>query len=189
MKQLKISIIMLMVFTVITGLVYPVLITGIGKVLFTEKVNGSLILKNGSIIGSTLIGQKFEKPEFFQGRPSAVNYDAGGSGGSNFGPANKKFTDQVKTRAEQVRADFNVPSKTQLPSEFIFSSGSGLDPHISTGAAMLQAEKIALVRKVDKSLIENIIKSNAEKQMYFYGSSFVNVLKLNLALLDRGTAK
>ena len=189
MKQLKISILMLLVFTLLTGVIYPVVITGIGRVLFKAKADGSLLVKDGIVQGSALIGQKFEKPEFFQGRPSAVNYDAGGSGGSNLGPTNKKLIDGIKSRAGLVRKDFNMSEKTAIPSDFIFASGSGLDPHISIESAKIQAERIASVRKIDKSVINGIINSNAERQLYFYGNSFVNVLKLNMALIEKGDAK
>ncbi len=188
MKQLKISVLMLLIFTLLTGVIYPLAIAGIGRVLFKEKTDGSLIIKDEIVKGSSLIGQKFEKPEFFQGRPSAVNYDAGGSGGSNLGPTNKKLTDGVIARADQIRKDFNISGKTALPSDFIFTSGSGLDPHISIEAAMLQADRIAAARKVDKSVILNIINSNAEKQL-FYGNAYVNVLKMNMILADRGELK
>lgn len=189
MKQLKISILMLFIFTVITGGIYPLLITGIGMVFFQGKINGSLIEKNGSVIGSELIGQKFEKPEFFQGRPSAVNYDAAGSGGSNYGPTNKKFIEEVKNRTVKIRKDFNLSDKISLPSDFIFASGSGLDPHISIKSAMIQADRIAAVRKIDKSIVENIINSNRIKQYYFGGLPYVNVLKMNIDLIDKGNLK
>jgi len=189
MKQLKISILMLLVFTVITGGIYPLLITGIGMVLFPEKINSSLILKNGTVIGSELIGQKFEKPEFFQGRPSAVNYDSASSGGSNYGPTNKKFIDEAKSRAVQIRKNYNLAENYPIPPDLIFTSGSGLDPHISIEAAKLQADKIASSRKIDKSIIEKIINANIVKQYYFGGLSHVNVLKLNMDLVDRGILK
>lgn len=189
MKQLKISILMILIFTLLTGVAYPLLVNGIGRVLFKTKTDGSLIIKDGIVKGSLLIGQKFGKPEFFQGRPSAVDYNAVGSGGSNFGPTNKKLIDGVKTRAEQIRKDFNISDKTALPSDFIFASGSGLDPHISIESAMLQADRIAAARKTDNFQIENLIKANSERQLYFYGSRFVNVLKLNSVLADGGELK
>lgn len=180
---------MLLIFTLLTGVLYPIAITGVGRVLFRTKTDGSLIVKDGIVIGSSLIGQKFENPGFFQGRPSAVNYDAGGSGGSNLGPTNKKLIDGIKARADQIRKDFNISGKTAFPSDFISASGSGLDPHISIETAMLQADRIAAARKVDKSEIENLIKTNTERQLYFYGSRFVNVFKLNLSLSDGGELK
>lgn len=189
MKQMKISILMLLIFTILTGVIYPVLITGIGCTLFKEKTDGSLIIKNGTVIGSSLIGQKFEKPGYFQGRPSAVSYDAGGSGGSNLGPTNKKLINIVAARAEQVKKDFEVSSDVSLPPDFIFASGSGLDPHISIESAKLQVLKIASVRKMDKSVIDEIINSLSERQLYIYGNRYVNVLKLNTALDRKGGVK
>ncbi len=189
MKQLKISILMLIVFTMLTGVIYPALITGAGRIFFNTKIDGSLIIKKGTVKGSTLIGQKFEKPEFFHGRPSAVNYDSAGSGGSNLGPTNKKLIDGVKARVDQIRKDFIISGKNTLPSDFIFMSGSGLDPHISIESAMLQVERIASARKIDKSIITDIINLNHEKQFFFYGSSYVNVLKMNLAIMDKGELK
>ena len=189
MKQLKTSILILLIFTLLTGVIYPLAVTGIGRVLFKAKIDGSLIVKDGTLKGSSLIGQKFEKPEFFQGRPSAVNYDAGGSGGSNLGPTNSKQINGIKARADQVRKDFNLSDKKLLPPDFVFTSGSGLDPHISIESAKIQAERIASARKIDKSVLYDIINSNSERQLYFYGNSFVNVLKLNIALIEEGDAK
>ena len=186
MKQLRISILMLLIFTVLTGVIYPMVITGIGKVLFRNEINGSMIRRDGIITGSSLIGQKFEKPEFFHGRPSAVDYDAGGSGGSNMGPTNNKFIEDVKTRAALLRKDFSLSDSAVLPSDLLFASGSGLDPHISVEAATLQAGRIAEERKIDKRKILELIKSNSERQLYFYGCRYVNVLKLNSALADKG---
>ena len=189
MKQLRTSILMLFVFTVITGIIYPALITGIGEVFLSEKINGSLIVKSGSVIGSELIGQKFEKPEYFHGRPSAVSYDAAGSGGSNYGPTNKKFIDQIKNRVIRIRKDFNLSENSSIPPDFVFASGSGLDPHISIESANLQAERIAAARKTAKSVITEIINSNGESQLCIYGSTYVNVLKLNSALDEKGGMK
>jgi K+-transporting ATPase ATPase C chain len=143
MKQLKTSLLMLFTFTILTGVLYPGLITGVGLNFFTEKIYGSLMVKNGTVIGSELIGQNFKKPGFFHGRPSAVNYDAAGSGGSNLGLTNKKHSDEVKIRSNQIRQDFNLSDKEELPSDLLFASGSGLDPHISIDSAFLQADKIS----------------------------------------------
>ena len=180
---------MLLIYTVLTGALYPVLVTGIGYVFFRDKINGSLVTIKGSVKGSELIGQKFERPEYFHGRPSAVNYDAGGSSGSNLGASNAKLVIDVKNRVARIRKDFNIPDSSHYPSDFIFASGSGLDPHISIESARLQAERVASIRKIDKSIIDDIIDSNTERQLYIYGNYFVNVLKLNLALADKGEMK
>jgi potassium-transporting ATPase KdpC subunit len=189
MKQMKTAVLMLLIFTFLTGFIYPLLVTGIGQVFFRNKINGSLIVKNGTVAGSELIGQRFEKAEFFHGRPSAVYYDAARSGGSNMGPTNRKFIEELKNRNAQVRKDFNLSGNVYIPPEMLFASGSGLDPHISVEAAMLQTEKISAARKVDSSVIMDIIKTNTEKQLIFYGNSYVNVLKLNLALNEKGNLK
>ena len=182
MKQLKISIIMLLIFTLLTGLIYPVLVTGIGQVFFLEKINGSLVYDYAAVKGSTLIGQKFESLKFFHGRPSSVNYDASGSGGSNLGPSNKKLFEEVVNRAVQARKDFNIPDNAVIPADMLFASASGLDPHISFEAAMLQAPGIATVRGKDISGIISLINSNCVRQYFFTGDRYVNVLMLNLAL-------
>ncbi len=182
MKQLKTSFLVLLIFTFMTGVIYPAIITGIGQVFFPAKINGSLIIKNGAVIGSRLIGQKFENPEFFQSRPSSTEYDGSGSGGSNMGPTNKKLADKVKFRTNQIRHDFNLSDKALLPSDFVFASGSGLDPHISLDSAFLQVDRIASARNIEKNLIADIIESNSERQLPFYGGRFVNVLSLNTAL-------
>jgi K+-transporting ATPase ATPase C chain len=189
MKQLKISIIMLFIFTVITGVIYPVFVTGLGRILFNEKINGSLKFKNGVYTGSELIGQSFEKPEFFHGRPSSVNYNPEGSGASNMGPTNKKFAEDVKNRIAAVKKENSLSDSTLLPPDIVFASGSGLDPHISVEAAKLQTERISSARKIDNSAVLDIINSYTEKQFYFYGNSYVNVLKMNLALADKGELK
>lgn len=182
MKQLKTSFFILLIFTLLTGIIYPVIITGIGQVFFPSKINGSLIFKNGVVIGSELIGQRFENRKFFQSRPSSVKYDASGSGGSNLGPTNKKLSEIVNIRADQIRHDFHLSDKKLLPSDFVFTSGSGLDPHISIESAFLQIDGISSSRNIDKIHLEKIIKLNIERQLPFYGTHFINVLKLNTIL-------
>ncbi len=180
---------MLLIFTVLTGILYPAIITGAGYLLFPDKINGSLIKKNGSVTGSLLIGQKFESARYFHGRPSASDYDSSASGGSNLGPSNKKLISKVKERTALIIKEYNLPENRHIPSDMIFSSGSGLDPHISIESAYLQSDIIASARKIDRSVIEKIISSNTEKQLYIYGNSFVNVLKLNTDLDRSGEMK
>lgn len=182
MKQMKISILMLLIFTVVTGLAYPLLITGIGIALFPHKSRGSLIVIKSTVKGSELIGQHFTKPEYFHGRPSAVNYDSALSGGSNLGPANRKLVESVKERAASIRSESGIDNNSIIPSDMIFASGSGLDPHISVDAAVLQCERIATARRIDKSVILLMVEKYSERQLPFYGKSYVNVLKLNMAL-------
>lgn len=182
MKQLKISVRMLLVFTIICGVFYPLIITGAGHIFFKESTAGSLLIKDGVIRGSVLIGQYFTRSEYFHGRPSAVSYDSSLSGGSNLGHTSGKLADQVAKRDEALRKINNLPADFQIPEDLLFASGSGLDPHISVDSAMLQAGRIAAARKVEKSYIENIIVLYSERQFPFYGKRFVNVLKLNAAL-------
>lgn len=183
MKQFKISLIMLLAMTIILGIAYPMMMTGIARIIFPEKSGGSLIKLNNSITGSRLIGQSFTGPKYFHGRPSANNYEAVSSGGSNYGQTNKKFIDQVKERAEHVRKENMVAPGTIIPADMVLASGSGLDPHISLDSAMLQVKRIAKVRKINESIIINLVKSKAEKQYFgIAGNSFVNVLELNMAL-------
>lgn len=189
MKQFKTPVLMLLIFTVLTGIIYPALVTGAGYLFFPYKINGSLITKNGSVTGSELIGQKFTSAQYFHGRPSAADYDSSASGGSNLGPSNKKLIAEVKERVSRIRKEFNLSENSHIPSDMLFSSGSGLDPNISTESAYLQAERISTVRKIDRSLVEKIIVSNTDKQLFMYGISFVNVLKLNSDLDRTGEKK
>ena len=182
MKQLKRSVLMLLVFTVLCGLVYPLVITGIGAAAFPVQSGGSLIVENGSLKGSALIGQSFSGPGYFHGRPSAVNYDPSLSGASNLGPTNKQLIDAVKERSAAARKDNDLAEKVPVPDDLLFASGSGLDPHISVESAKLQAGRIAAARKIEVSAVTVLIDKNIERQLPFYGKSFVNVLKLNITL-------
>jgi potassium-transporting ATPase KdpC subunit len=183
MKQLKISFIMLVVMTVVFGVIYPLAMTGIAKLMFPEKSGGSLVKINGSITGSELIGQNFTGQRYFHGRPSANNYDGTNSGGSNFGPTNKKLYASAAKIAAEIRKENNLPAEFKIPADIVLASGSGLDPHISYEGAMLQVGRIASVRKKKEDDIIVLVKKNSETR-YFgnFGESFVNVLKLNLAL-------
>lgn len=189
MKQLKISVLMLLLFTVITGLLYPLAVTGIGMALFRGKAGGSLVYKNGTVIGSALIGQQFAKPEYFHGRPSAVNYDSSLSGGSNLGPTNKMLANRIKEHTAVIRIENGLNEKDPVPDDLLFASGSGLDPHISVESARLQAARIAAERKMDITSVEKIIDSCMERQLPFYGRQYVNVLKLNMALDAAGVER
>ncbi|HPS58318.1 MAG TPA: potassium-transporting ATPase subunit KdpC [Spirochaetota bacterium] len=189
MGQLKISVLALLVFTIICGAVYPVVVTGAGYIFFRDKAAGSLLIKEGVIRGSVFIGQNFTRPEYFHGRPSAVSYDSSLSGGSNLGHTSSKLDDQVIKRDEALRKVNNLPADFPIPEDLLFASGSGLDPHISVDSALLQAGRIASERKVEVSDIENVIKQYSERQIPFYGKRFVNVLKLNAALDGMGVAR
>jgi potassium-transporting ATPase KdpC subunit len=180
------SVMMLMIMTVMLGFIYPLAMTGIGQIAFKEMANGSLVLKNSKPAGSMLIGQNFVSAKYFHGRPSSGNYNALLSGGSNFGPTNKKLIDRAAGLAAAVRKDNGMPDNAAVPSEMALASGSGLDPHISLGSALLQIPRIAAERNIKKDEIIRIVRSLSEKQYWIAGYDFVNVFKLNIALDELG---
>ena len=171
--------------SLITGLVYPLLVTGIGHLLFPAQAAGSLIERDGKLIGSRLIGQNFTDPKYFWGRPSATGpypYHAAASGGSNLGPLNPALTEAVKTRVEALRAA--DPANTRpVPVELVTASGSGLDPHISPAAADYQVARIARIRGVSPTVVRDAVAQQTQgRQWGMLGEARVNVLELNLAL-------
>jgi potassium-transporting ATPase KdpC subunit len=173
-----------LVLTVLTGALYPALVTGLAKAFFPHQANGSLIEANGKVIGSELIGQKFTKPEYFQGRPSAAGdgYDASNSGGTNLGPTSQKLADRIKTDAEKFRKenpDFSGP----IPSDLLTTSASGFDPDLSPASALAQAPRVAKARGVSRDTVEGLVTNHIEgRQLGFLGEPRVNVLKLNMDL-------
>ena len=182
---------MTLVLTVLTGLLYPGLVTGIAKVIFPHQANGSLIEVNGKVVGSELIGQKFTKPEYFQGRPSAAGdgYDAANSGASNYGPTNQKLVDRIKADAEKFRKenpDFTGP----IPADLLTASASGLDPDLSPASAAAQAARVAKARGVGEAQIQELVdRVTKGRDLGFLGEPRVNVLKLNLALDEKYPVK
>lgn len=178
---------MTLVLTVLTGLLYPGLVTVLCQAMFPHQANGSLLVRNGRIIGSALIGQDFRKPEYFHGRPSAAGsdgYDATASGGSNLGPTSQKLMDRVKTSVAKLRSDDALDGP--LPSDMVTSSASGLDPHISPGTAGLQVQRVAKARGVALAEVDQLLASYIEdRDLRILGEPRVNVLKLNLALDGR----
>lgn len=160
-QQLAPALRMTVLLTVLTGLIYPGVVTGLCQVLLSSPANGSLVVQNGQVIGSLLLGQNFAKPGYFHPRPSAAGndgYDPTASTGSNFGPTNQKFFDRVKASAEQFRKE-NPDYSGPIPADALTASGSGLDPHISVANAKTQAARVAKARGASTSRIENLIAS------------------------------
>jgi potassium-transporting ATPase KdpC subunit len=183
MKDLITSALMIIVFTVSLGVLYPLAVWGVGQTLFPHQANGSLI-KNvqGEVVGSELIGQNFTSPKYFHGRPSAAGngYDAAASSGSNLGPTSKKLITRVKTDAEALGAE--NPGKP-IPADLVTTSGSGLDPHISPTAAEFQLPRVAKERGVSENDLRLIVaRFTNGRQLGFLGEPAVNVLLLNLEL-------
>ena len=175
---------MTLVMTVLTGALYPALVTGIVRVLFPYQAAGSLIQVDGKTIGSELIGQKFTKPEYFHGRPSAAGdgYDAANSGGTNLGPTNPDLLKKVKDNIDAFRKE-NPAYTGPIPADIVTASASGLDPHISPAAAYAQEQRVAAARAVPVARLHALIDAAVEpRQLGFLGEPRVNVLKLNLTL-------
>lgn len=175
----------LFILTILTGLVYPLVVTGIAQLIFPARANGSLIVHNGQTVGSTLIGQQFDDPKYFWGRLSATGkypYNAAASSGSNLGPTNPALLDEVKARIAALKAA--DPSNTQpIPVDLVTSSGSGLDPNISIAAALYQVPRVAKIRGLSESAVRVLVdRSTQGRQLGFLGEPRVNVLGLNLAL-------
>ena len=184
-RQFKIAIIFLVVFTVITGVIYPLVVTGIAQAFFHKQANGSLIVSNGNIAGSSLIGQQFSDPKYFWGRLSAtspVPYNAASSSGSNLGQENPALQDEVQARIDALKA-VDPDNKLAIPVDLVTSSGSGLDPDISIAAADYQINRVAKYRNVTVAQVSALVKQYTTGRTFgFLGEQRVNVLQLNLAL-------
>lgn len=182
---LRPGLVLFILLTVITGLLYPTLVTGIGGLLFPQQAAGSLIIKDDKIIGSELIGQNFSAPRYFWGRLSATTphpYNGTASGGSNFGPLNPALVEAVKARIAALQAAGSPPNAL-IPVDLVTASGSGLDPHITPAAAYYQVERVARARGLDPGRVKQVVKAQTEMPVLgFLGESWINVLKLNLAL-------
>lgn len=183
MKKIIESIRIYFVLFIILGILYPLSVTLIAQMTMSDKANGSLIKKEGSVVGSKLIGQEFNGSKYFHGRPSVNNYDAGNSGASNLGPSSKKLMDIVSERINRARLENNMNSNVPVPADMVLASGSGLDPHISVYNAVLQVPRIALSRGLSEEIIKEYIYKNIDPDFLgIWGSQGVNVLKLNIAL-------
>jgi len=185
LQQLAPALRMTLFLTVLTGLIYPGVVTGLCQALFANQANGSLVTQNGQIIGSSLLGQNFSKPEYFHPRPSAAGndgYDPTASSGSNLGPTSQKLVDRMKASADQFRKE-NPTYTGAIPADAITASASGLDPHITIANAQAQAARIAQARGTSADKVQTLIANLTEnRDLGFLGESRVNVLALNQAL-------
>jgi K+-transporting ATPase ATPase C chain len=191
-EHVRPALTMLAILTVLTGLIYPLAVTGLAQWFFPHQANGSLIVRDGKVVGSELIGQYFDAPKYFWSRPSATSpfpYNAAASGGSNLGPTNPVLIETVKARVAALRAA-DPGNAAPVPVDLVTSSGSGLDPDISPAAALYQAKRVARARGLDDKTVYELVAQHIEgRQFGVFGERRVNVLKLNLALdalpLDR----
>lgn len=183
--QLRPALTMVLFLTLLTGLIYPLAVTGLAQLLFPDQANGSLIVQDGKVVGSKVIGQYFDKPEYFWSRPSATApfpYNAAASAGSNLGPTNPVLIDAVKARVAALRAA-DPGNNLPIPVDLVTASGSGLDPHISPAAALYQAKRVARARSLDENSVLTLVSKHTEgRQFGLLGEPRVNVLQLNLAL-------
>jgi K+-transporting ATPase ATPase C chain len=192
LQQARISLIMLVLMTGLTGLAYPLAMTGIAQTLFPDQAGGSLIERGDTVIGSSLIGQNFVDPAtgqtlagYFRGRPSAAGtgYDASASGGSNLGPTNQELLDRMTADVAIIRQENGLDPSVAIPVDLVTSSASGLDPHISPASAVLQIHRVARQRGVSDDQVHQLVDAHTSIRLFgFFGESRVNVLELNLAL-------
>jgi K+-transporting ATPase ATPase C chain len=187
-KQIKPAVLILAMFTVVTGVLYPLSITAIGQIVFPHRANGSIVFRNGRPVGSSLIGQEFSDLKYFWGRPSATSpmgYDPLPSSGSNLGPLNPALREQVERRVKTLQSA-DPENKSPIPVDLVTASASGLDPHISVAGALYQVPRVARARGVSQEQIIRLMKENTTGRLAgVFGEPVVNVLQLNLALDQR----
>ncbi|EGO64091.1 potassium ABC transporter ATPase [Acetonema longum DSM 6540] len=185
-RQTLSAAVILVALTIITGLIYPLVMTGVAQTVFPDQANGSVIVRDGVSIGSELIGQNFTSPKYFHSRPSTAGkdgYDGANSSGSNLGPTNQNLMDAVKGKAQNVREENGLPEGAGVPSDLALASGSGLDPHITPAAAYIQVERVARVRDLTVDAVRQLVDRHVEgRQWGIFGEPRINVLELNLAL-------
>lgn len=186
-QQIKPALILLALFTLLTGVIYPLVVTGVAQLAFPSQANGSLIVVDGKAVGSELIGQAFDDPRYFWGRPSAAGYNAAASSGSNLGPTNPALEEAIQARIAALRAADPLVStgstSAPIPVDLVTASASGLDPHISIQAAYYQIQRVAQARGLEEAQVKALVDQITEpRQFGFLGEPRVNVLKLNLAL-------
>jgi K+-transporting ATPase ATPase C chain len=191
MRNLRTSLLMLGLFSLLLGVIYPLAVTGIAQLLLPFRANGSLISPRLrvpaspglSIVGSALIGQQFSSPLYFHGRPSECGYDATHSTGLNLGPSNPQLLTRVRARVDSIRAEEGLPDSAAIPADLVLASGSGLDPDISPQSALLQIARVARVRSLEPVLVRSLVLRHTDRPFLgMFGEPRVNVLKLNLAL-------
>src|SRR5467141_1559325 len=191
LAHVRAAVVSLVVFTVVTGIVYPVVVTAIAQLVFPHQANGSLIVKDGKSAGSRLIGQPFDDPKYFWSRPSATSpfgYNAGASGASNLSPTNADLIKAVQGRVDALRAA-DPGNTAPVPVDLVTASGSGLDPDISPAAALYQVGRVARARKLDEAVVQRLVAQHTEgHQLGLFGEPRVNVLGRNLALDSRSTS-
>jgi K+-transporting ATPase ATPase C chain len=184
-REVKLAMMTTLTLAVLLCGVYPAIVWGIAQIGFSSRANGSLVLRNGHVLGSRLIAQGFTGVQYFHPRPSAAGdgYDAANSGGSNLGPLSQKLVDQVKERVAAYRAENSIALSVKIPADAVTSSASGLDPHISVRNAELQSARVASVRGVSEAAVRSLIRSHTDgPDLGFLGEPGVNVFELNLAL-------
>ncbi|MDA2813975.1 K(+)-transporting ATPase subunit C [Nocardiopsis sp. RSe5-2] len=189
LRQLTAAAGMLLVFTALTGLVYPLVVTGAAQAAFGHRADGSLIERDGEAVGSELIGQPFEGEGYFHPRPSAVGYDGAASGGDNLGPSDEGLLEGIEARTEEYRAENGLADDAEVPVDAVTASASGLDPHITVANARLQTSRVAEARGMDTGEVARLVDDNTTgRTLGVLGEKGVNVLELNLALDEEAPA-